>query len=378
MTIACNSAVEKSLVEKFSIVDAIAVPRQKMGVESDREGFRYPVPVLNPVTRKFESDRTVILGRDVDPSSDDRVAETLLMACLDMYSKAEHNPDDGLHDVSWEHYWNIIHEMEAGSGAPNMLATLSKLRYRYEIEYLIYIIMCNIKTPLLNIVDQHAEQVLTGRCRERCWMAVLLTMFTEDPWNEAALINVMKHVDSNLRWILKVFWTAYMIQPMPDPIFQTTIAGVIFRRWDFDFWRPLGMDTEWSAVIKSNRVELPIRRMKRFLAKQESDGDGEWIYLEVNTQGEILDTPENREKGGWRKDFTEEEEERWINEQRSQAWMSCAPPSDRWNARKFEYSYQKRYPMVVRMVCAWAEASKRVFLTVCLRLSLKAKRAGVA
>ncbi|KAG8832108.1 hypothetical protein FRC17_002054 [Serendipita sp. 399] len=282
-TIACNANAEKDLLDRFSLADAIAVPHLKMELERDRREHRH-APILNLFTREMDDGCTVILGRDIELGSetDDDLARELRGAV------APH----------WKKYWDIIHAMESDETQRFMCRAILNLQHRQDHERLIRVIMYSTRMthPLLNIIDEHS-----------------LNDLNENPWNRLALITVMKDVDPGIRRILKacsityittsasIYVIRYILRTKNgslsfNPSMQQSTA-IVLTMWDCDLWRPLPDDVEWKTAKRNGHWR--VCRMKRLRAKADYfvDGqDSDWVHLQVDEDGNIMDTPENQEK----------------------------------------------------------------------------------
>ncbi|KAG8800079.1 hypothetical protein FRC17_006965, partial [Serendipita sp. 399] len=246
-TIACNANRERMLVDKVSTADAIAVPHLKMSLEMDRREYRH-APVLNLMTRGMEEGRTVIFGREVELGSED-IAEEVIVACLERWPKTS-----------------------------------------------IVVMNSPVTRPLLAVVDEEAVRRLK-----------------KNEWDRSALMNVMKDVDPRMQRIFKACVIAWITTSLSYPILRTMIWNlmvgdtwdahllrVIFWMWDYELWRPLPDDVEWRSM-RRNGVECACR-MKRFRAKpgyKEHGKSSEWLWLEVDENGDVLDTRGNYQLKEW-------------------------------------------------------------------------------
>ncbi|KAG8825088.1 hypothetical protein FRC17_008855 [Serendipita sp. 399] len=289
---ASNSNVERDHIDRFSTADAIAIPHMKMQLERNRREYRH-APILNPMTRELEEGRTVILGRDIDLTSKDFLAEAVVMACLNRYTTLDYHWYKRQQEVGWHDLWHIIHEMEAEINATNLNEVISKLWDRTEIAGVVYVTIRNTKSPLLHIADEQSVKKLERMRGSGSSSSKLLTIYTGNHWDRSALANVMKGIDPGVRRFLETFAIAYVTYPMAYPILHATISDIILRMWDFTKWRPLPDDVEWERGSGSPPC---LCRMKRFQAKP---GHGRWVKLEVDENGDVLDIPVNRVRKEW-------------------------------------------------------------------------------
>ncbi|KAG8815921.1 hypothetical protein FRC17_000536 [Serendipita sp. 399] len=302
-TIACNATAEKERLEKFSTVDAIAVPHLKLDLERDRREYRH-VPLLNVSTREMEEDMTVILGGDIELND---LAHEVITTCLKRSANAPFYGKWSNVNVGWEYYWDIIRAMELDPSEENVHNTIFKLQNAYEIGCLIDIIMLNTRMPrpLLTIVDEDS-----------------MTKLKANKWDRAVLVRVMKDVDPRMEGLLTACAIAWITASLSSAVIRTILWTkngsvrsdfaweAILRMWDFELWRPLPDDVEWSEE-KRNGVEC-ICRKKRFRAKPEYKVRGydyKWVWLDVDENGETLDTPENQEWKEWIQEEQTEEEQ---------------------------------------------------------------------
>ncbi|KAG9045442.1 hypothetical protein FS842_001184, partial [Serendipita sp. 407] len=187
-TIACDANAEKMSIDRFSTADAIAVPYEKLELEQSRREYRHAL-ILNPTTGNLEEDRTVILGRDIDPGSEEDFAGELLIACLERYPLVYNLPAY----TWWTASWEIIHRMESSQSIQCIYDIVSGLS-NANVAMLLEVILINsrMNVPLLNLTDHRSASRLR-----------------ENPWNRPALVNLMKDVNQNMKRILKACIIAY-------------------------------------------------------------------------------------------------------------------------------------------------------------------------
>ncbi|KAG8799973.1 hypothetical protein FRC16_004005 [Serendipita sp. 398] len=233
-TIACDANAEKMSIDRFSTADAIAVPYEKLELEQSRREYRHAL-ILNPTTGNLEEDRTVILGRDIDPGSEEDFAGELLIACLERYPLVYSLPAY----TWWTASWEIIHRMESSQSIQCIYDIVSGLS-NANVAMLLEVILINsrMNVPLLNLTDHRSA----SRLRD-----------TSSP---------------SMDWPLET----------------------ILRRWDCDAWCPLAENVVWDVKRVTNEPPS-LRRMKRFPGKS-----GDEVFLEVDQEGNIMDTPENTEE----------------------------------------------------------------------------------
>ncbi|KAG8849290.1 hypothetical protein FRB91_010072 [Serendipita sp. 411] len=282
-TIACNTNAEKVLIDRFSTADAIAVPYRKLELEQSCLEYRH-APVLNPLTRNLEEGRIVILGRDIDPGSEEDIAGELLIACLERYPP--------ICEIGQLARGRAVHEtilrMESSQNMRDIYEIVSSLSDA-EVIVLLGVILTNsrVNLPLLNLTNRKSASKLR-----------------ENPWNRPALVDLMKDVNQSIKGILKACIFAYTIthhhvhivgqilltgKGIPSPSMEWPLECIL-TRWDCDAWCPLGENMVWAA--KSAMGEPPtLRRMKRFPGISE-----DVVFLEVDEEGNIMDTPENAVK----------------------------------------------------------------------------------
>ncbi|KAG8775039.1 hypothetical protein FRC15_000834 [Serendipita sp. 397] len=152
--IACDANAERFIIDRFSTTDAITAPYQKMELEKDRREYRH-APVLNPVSRELEEERSVILGCDPMQKSDN-VAEEVIIACLERYRSLywQSPPSKYAAIASWKHCWGFIHMMETGYGVRETLLGVSRWE---QVGQLIRLLVVNThlsSRPFLNLTDQ--------------------------------------------------------------------------------------------------------------------------------------------------------------------------------------------------------------------------------
>ncbi|KAG8814153.1 hypothetical protein FRC17_001272 [Serendipita sp. 399] len=73
------------------------------------------------------------------------------------------------------------------------------------------------------------------------------------------------------------------------------VIDVILWMWDYELWRPLPDDIAWREQLRNG--EWRICRMKWCQAKPGYE-DG-CVWLEVDENGDVLDTPENHQLKEW-------------------------------------------------------------------------------
>ncbi|KAG8793161.1 hypothetical protein FRC20_001137 [Serendipita sp. 405] len=307
-TTTSSANAERLLVDKFSTADAIAVPNQKMDLEKDRREYRH-APVLNPVARKLEEGRSVILGCWLDPMRTDNITEDLIIACLERYrSLYRQSPSCNFNGISfWEYYWETINMIETGHDVRETLSSLSQWEEAGELIGLLVVNTLRSSPPLLNLTDQESIDILQ-----------------KDYWNTAALVALMKDIHPNMKRILKACVATYFVMRGTSAIIRLLLCNgarwnktwesryggaikAIFRRWDCDAWCPLPDDVEWKVRWIRDEV-VTLRRMKRFPAIPGYRGG--FAYLEVDVTGDVLDTPENTI------------ERLYIKEERSRSWLT--------------------------------------------------------
>ncbi|KAG8758658.1 hypothetical protein FRC14_007644 [Serendipita sp. 396] len=266
--------------------DAIAVPYEKLELEQSRREYRHAL-ILNPTTGNLEEDRTVILGRDIDPGSEEDFAGELLIACLERYPLVIEVYSLPAY-TWWTASWEIIHRMESSQSIQCIYDIVSGLS-NANVAMLLEVILINsrMNVPLLNLTDHRSASRLR-----------------ENPWNRPALVNLMKDVNQNIKRILKACIIAYTTMHHHMYIVRRILLTrrntsspsmdwpleTILRRWDCDAWCPLAENVVWDVKRVTNEPPS-LRRMKRFPGKS-----GDEVFLEVDQEGNIMDTPENTEE----------------------------------------------------------------------------------
>ncbi|KAG8830445.1 hypothetical protein FRC17_004855 [Serendipita sp. 399] len=289
-TIASNASTERMLLEdKFSTTDAIAVPHMKMDLERDRREYQH-APVLNLLTRKLEEGRTVIMGRDLEFGSADEPVEEVILACVKRWPTAKFllpsseylfpARDPRGKYPPFRNYWEIIHAIEADSR----------------------IIMTN---------TQLTSPLVIGINDEESMKRLLMNY-----WIRPVAMNLMKRIDPRIKRVFKACASAYIYEYFPANtlhlILRTRDAslpsdnmwGPILHMWDHEMWRPLPDEVWWRQ--EQRKKGWGVYRMKRFLAKpgyfEDKYRSSHWVWLEVDENGDAVDTPENQEKMLWIKE----------------------------------------------------------------------------
>ncbi|KAG8823298.1 hypothetical protein FRC17_009359 [Serendipita sp. 399] len=138
-------------------------------------------------------------------------------------------------------------------------------------------------------------------------------MSTENRWDRSELMSVMKGMDPLTQRIFKACAIAWITTSFFYPIICTLLRNlmvggtwdvhmldVILRMWDYELWRPLPDDVQWSRELRNGKCCRC--RMKRFRAKPEYKEHGEsseWVWLGVDENGDVLDTFENHQLKEW-------------------------------------------------------------------------------
>ncbi|KAG8808921.1 hypothetical protein FRC17_003700 [Serendipita sp. 399] len=261
----------------------------------------------------MEEDRTVIFGREMEPGPGDDVTQEVIVAFLEQLPKT--NPVWPVNE-DWKYYWDIILVMELDSGGQAIRNAISDIQNSIELELLVsvsgitgfdliqwmvtigQIVVINtlVTCPPLAIANEEAMRRLK-----------------KNQWDWSALTNVMKDVDPRIQRIFKACAIAWFTTSFFYPIIRTLLRNlmgggiwdddtlrIIFRRWDYELWRPLPHDVEWRRG--RNNGEWCACRMKRFRAKPEYKAYGmssEWVRLKVDENGDVLDTHGNQEPKKW-------------------------------------------------------------------------------